>query len=843
MVTRREFFLAGAAIAAGALTRPAAVAAHDLDVELKPGKAVSPWSGVEYKATPSVCTLCPSRCPILVFTDDGRIAKIQGNPDSERTMGKLCARGQAGVEQLYDPDRVPWPMMRAGKRGEGRWQRISWDVALQELGTRLKQLRDAGTPEKLMLLHGRLSVGTERLVRDVFMTAYGSATVAGPESLGRAARRAAHRLTWGGTEDNWDIGKARFVLNFGSNFLEAHTSHVATARRYGAAMVENGLRMVTFDVRLSNTAARSHEWVPVRPGTDLAVVLAMCQVIMAEGLHAGQGDRFLEFCRATPSTSASVTEKVAALKSHLESYTPEWAETISGVPAAKIREVAATFATRRPACVISHRGASAHWNGVETERAIQMLAAITGNIDNPGGRCRAVTGEWLTPAAPKGAPAPRRLEVLDGAGAAALPLDGVGHHALRMVRSGEAGRPDVLLLLGHNPLFANGEPAETAAVLKDETLLPFTVAVTPFYDETAALADLILPDATYLESWDLEEAAAADQVAEYMIRQPAVEAPLGEARDVKDVICELAAVIGLPIGVDSAEKFVREACKLTPEIKKKARGFNGMKKAGLFRDKKAEPAYAGYATEVPAARLEEDGVVLDEATGVYFNWRLAGAADEAEARAKGYGALPTAARGYVAQRVGEVAVAGFPPDKLAKTGLFELWSGALAALGHTALPSWNAVPAHDKLAEDALVLTVFKVNVQSQGRTQNARYLQEVQHDNRAWLNPVTARERGIGDGDAVRIASDTGEARLVARVTQAVMPGVVAVPAHFGHSEYGRFASGKRAPTGVDDPKLAEARWWRGDGGAINAVIPISADPVAGQQCWMDTVVRVSRA
>jgi len=203
---------------------------------------------------------------------------------------------------------------------------------------------------------------------------------------------------------------------------------------------------------------------------------------------------------------------------------------------------------------------------------------------------------------------------------AALPFDGVGHLALSEAKA-NGGGPAVLMWIGHNAAYANGDAAQTAALLKDETVLPFTVAVTPFYDESAALADLILPDATFLESWDIEDGVSASQVAEFAIRQPAVEAPMGEARDIKDVLGELASLIGIALPVRTGAKFVEEACcKLTPEIKGKARGFNGMKKAGVWSDKNALPAYGAYLAPVEPEQLARPGVLLDPATGVYWDW-------------------------------------------------------------------------------------------------------------------------------------------------------------------------------------------------------------------------------
>ena len=838
MISRRNFFRAGAGLAASLAAAPQ-VRAHEAD--LKPGGVgYSAWSGAQYKGVPTVCTMCVSRCPAIAYLDDNRLAKLEGNPQSIRTGGRLCARGQAAVEQPYDPDRILYPMKRAGARGEGKWQRVSWDVALGELAGLLKGLRDQGTPERFMVQHGWLSAGTQRLLEEVFLPAYGSASLAGPESLGRRARLAAHRLTWGGAPDHWDLENARYILNFGSNFLEAHTNYVALARRFSKNAVDNRAKLVSFDVRLSNTAAKSDEWVPIRPGTDLAVVLAMCNVVMEKGLYKGEGEHFLEYCRVTPKANASLAEKVSALKQHLTDFTPEWAEGISGVRAARIEAIATAFATTRPACVVSHRGASAHHNGVDTERAIQMLAALTGNIDVPGGRAQGVLPRWIAPRVEPGQPA-GRLAILDGpAGAAALPFDGVGHLALSAAKD-KAG-PAVLMWIGHNAAYANGNTAETAALLKDEKALPYTVAVTPFYDETAALADLVLPDTTFLESWDIEAGVSANQVAEYAIRQPALQ-PMGEARDVKDVLCELGALMGIALPVRSGAKYVEEACKLTPEIKAKARGLPGMKKAGVWSDKEAAPVWGAYLAPVVREELGEPGVLLDEATGVYWNWKTAGAASESAARSKGYVATPNAWRGYVAQKVGAATIAGFRPDGINKTGLFEIYSDVLAAKGLAPLPTWSAIPEHKDLGQDKLVLVTFKVNVQSQGRSQNARWLDEIQPDTAAWLNPVTATARGIRDGDSIRIKSELGEIVAPARVTHSIAPGIVALPAHGGHSEYGRFASGKRSPGGVDDVKLDSARWWKTAGVNANAIIPKSADPVSGQQRWMDTVVTVAKA
>ncbi len=845
MVSRRDFLKLGAAAAAGGpMFAGEGALAHETDLTTLGGVDYSHQSGTEREAIPTACAMCASRCAAIGYVENGYVVKMEGNPDSQRTLGVLCAKGQAGINQVYDPDRILQPLKRVGKRGEGKWQKISWDAALGELAGRLTKLRDEGHPEKFMFHHGWISASADKLINKVFLPTYGTATIADNSCLGQSARLTAHELTWGGSYGNWDFDNTRFILNFGSNVLEADINHVALARRLSFALTDRNTKMVTFDVRLSNTAAKSHSWIQIRPGTDAAVILAMCNVVMAEELYRGPGEAFFEFCQVTSNPNASIEGKIEALNDHLAAYTPEWAEEISGVSAELIRDIAVEFATARPACVISSRGASAQYNGVETERAIQMLAAITGNIDNPGGRCLGTSPHWNYPTGPKDKPDPRRLEILDGFEAtAALPIHGVGHQVLRMIKDGRAGRPEVYLWYNYNPVFSNGNIQENLDILMDESLIPYTVAVTPFYDESAALADLILPDATYLEIYDFEDGVSPTQVPEYYIRQPVVE-PLGEARDFKDVCCELAQTMGFPLGFDSAEEFVEKSCKLTPDVKKKAGGFRGMKKRGVWHDRKAKPAYYSYKRIVSAAALHQDGVILDAPTGVYWNWKTAGVSSESDAQGKGYRQTPGAYKGYVGQMIWGSVYEGFKPGRINKSGYFELYSAILEATGRPALPSYTAIPEHQDMKADELVLTNFRVNVQTLSRTQNCMWLNEINIDNSVWISPETAAARGIGEGDRIKIKSRLGEIEAVAKVTENVVPGVIAMSSHGGHWEYGRYASGKKAPYGeADDRPHEELKWWRHDGVHPNWIIDNASEPISGQQRWMDTVVSVRKA
>ncbi len=156
------------------------------------------------------------------------------------------------------------------------------------------------------------------------------------------------------------------------------------------------------------------------------------------------------------------------------------------------------------------------------------------------------------------------------------------------------------------------------------------------------------------------------------------------------------------------------------------------------------------------------------------------------------------------------------------------------------LPTFAAVPEHADLKADELILTTYKVNVQIHSRSANCKWLSEIYHDNPAWINPATAEKLGIKNGTKVVATSAVGEIEVEARVTPAVVPGVLAISHHCGHWEYGRYASGKKSAAGSVEDKHDDLKWWTSNGVHPNWIIPNSPDPVAGQQRWMDTVVKV---
>ncbi len=802
------------------------------------GRDFNPDTGKERKGVPTVCYNCVTRDPKIAFVEDGRVVKIEGQPNSIRSLGKICSKGQAGINQSYFPDRILYPLKRVGKRGDGKYKRISWDEALTELSSRLKKMRDEGHPERFMYHYGRAK-GSSSSLPKVFMGTYGTKTISGHTSICEGGKWVAQELTWGKHYDNWDFDNTEYVLNFGSSLLEAHTNHIPTSQRLIKAKVERNVPVITFDVRMSNTAAKSTKWEPVNPGTDLAVLLAINNVIMQEDLYDRESFTFI---RATENVNASTDEKIAALKKHLAQYTPQWAEIISGVPAKNITKYAREFAKAKAATIISYRGLVAHYNGTDGERAAQMLAMITGNIDSPGGRCQAVAAGWKSPKGPKIKPEAKGLKIINGKDSA-FPNHGECQSVLKMIKDGSHGRPEVYWWYCYNPVYVNGECQENIDVLSDEKMIPFTVTSNIVYDEASRLADLILPDTAYLERWDWDAHVSPTQIPEWELRQPAIE-PLGECRNFNDILCDTAARMGMPLGFKNMEEFVSKSCEMTPIIKDlPGGGFEYMKKHGVYHEPDAKPAYYRFKKVVEEADLNKEGVIFDEATGVYWNWHKSKAKDEADARAKGYAKTSSSYKGYVAQKIGNTVYKGFKPDKVNKTGYFELYSTILEEKGFAPLPSWKAVPEFENLSGNKLKLTTYKVPVQIHSRSTHCKWLTEMFHDNPAWINSKTAASLGVKDGDTLKLSSKNGEISIKAYVNEMIVPGTIAISYHLGRTESGRYASGKKSIFGSDNDPDLKLKWWDTYGVHPNWLISNSPDPISGQMRWMDEVVTVSKA
>ena len=359
---------------------------------------------------------------------------------------------------------------------------------------------------------------------------------------------------------------------------------------------KNGAKMVTFDVRLSNTAGASDEWLAPFPGTDGAIALAMCHTI----LNAGEYDEAF--------INNWTTSNVDELKGHLKESTPEWAEKISGVPAADIRRIALEFAKAAPAATtMCNRGSSAHLNGFYNDRAIHLLNALVGSVGKKGGWCWSPWGgldpQVQTPAMP---PSAKTWNVLEDP--PEFPLANVW----RRMRVGEIiylyllqGRAKLDAYMTYNldsPL-TWPEESLTKDVMCNEELIKFHVCINPFYNETAHYADIVLPWTTYLERWDLDARASYNLRPYVGIRTPMVE-PLGEAKDVREFFPELAKRIGGGMEAwyeDDVESYMEKWAANVPENPKTGKkGLQRLLDEGAWEDTSREPYYEPYLQELSA---------------------------------------------------------------------------------------------------------------------------------------------------------------------------------------------------------------------------------------------------
>ncbi len=480
---------------------------------LEKGKSVSRTTGRMRKSIPSACMMCPASCGILGYLEYGKVVKIGGNPLDPNSRGRLCAKGIAGLNHLYNPDRIPFPLRRTGRRGEGRWKQVSWDQAFQEISSRLKALQAEKQTHDLIIRNTWDLASNDMAGR--FASAFGSSTTLQHAILDSPNGAFAIQDISGYSMGIGDVAHSRYILNFGANPYESNSLYVPFIQRLVDARINLGAKLVTFDVRISQTAGKSDEWFPIIPGTDGMVGLAMAHVIANEGLW----DK--EFIERWTNTSPST------LLRHLSIYTPKKAESVSGVRASDIKRLAIEFATTRPSLALGGGGASKHINGTSNQKTILLLNAMVGSLETTGGFFFPHGYQLDLPA-----PHPPKTQRMNPE----------SQNLFARVHGGMQ-RVGVLMTHMDNPVYKGPNLKLISNVLQDESRIPFHVSIDPFLNESNIYADLVLPEATYLERWDLLSPPPLDRVPFISLRQP-ISPPLGQSLSFPDILIELARRIG-----------------------------------------------------------------------------------------------------------------------------------------------------------------------------------------------------------------------------------------------------------------------------------------------------------
>lgn len=480
------------------------------------------------------CLNCSTRCAIQVRVVNGKAVKIIGNPLSRVSEGEICPRGHIGLQVLYDPIRVSGPLKRAnptkGKGIDPDWHPISWDQALSEISARLKALRGEAQPHKLLLLHGLNTISDEDIIYR-FAEAYGSSNVISEDTLENEAERFGRWLADGNySHVAYDLGQTSYILAFGASIIESEKPLARNLRMWGKIRRErpNRAKVVVIDPRYSVTAAKADQWLPINPGSDGALAMAIANVIISEGLYDS------EFIRDWTDGFDEYKELA------LNYYSPEEVAAITGIDADITREIAREFAQTKPAIAWIGRGVAGWPNGSYNSYAIFCLNALVGSIDTPGG--------VIYQEAPKYKDMPELVEDDVAREGRAKPRLDFNKRGLFL------GAAAVTNQVADSILHDDPYPVEVAIGFNsnlnmsapgawrwDEALkkVPYYLHIAPFISEMAEYADIILPSPTFLEEWGYDHSPPGSGFAEVKIKQPIVE-PRHDTKGITDIIFEIA---------------------------------------------------------------------------------------------------------------------------------------------------------------------------------------------------------------------------------------------------------------------------------------------------------------
>ena len=647
--------------------------------------------GIDYWKA-SACSMCDAGCGIIVRTREHKASKIEGNPLHPINRGALCARGQAGLQLLYNPDRIRGPMRRTGERvpnvkerGQARFEEISWDEAIKTLADKLREIkaRPVGATDKeskpgdrVVFLSGD-RLGVSDLATEHFMSACGSSSYLRLDSP-------SDRWSSAGAGEQglpiYDIANASYLLSFGARFLETWHSPVMYSLAYGEFRRSSGRargRFVHVEPRMSLTAANADEWLPAVAGSEYVVALAMAQVIIREGLVKNQ-------------ISYDFDGKP------VDAYAPEQVAAQTDIPAEKIIRIAREFAASARPLAIGVGGAAT--------KAVGFLNNLVGNTNKPGGVLRTAT---------------RHIDPFER-------LRPASRVTWRPMLENLITGPHISALLIHN-----ANPVYVAPALLDTIAqLSFICSFSSFMDDTTSMADLILPDHSYLESWDLKAThAGVDDVA-FTLTRPVV-GPEFNTRQTADVLIALARELGdtgaQPPAFQSAEQAVRQAAT---ELQKSAGSTPAETEEDFWKLFSERGVWVGKPKQPNQEREPEPAVQLN--TGVPAG--------------QGISESPDANK-----------------EEYAYT-LIAYEHAALGFGGEANLPRLQELP-------DAMTSVMWGSWVE---------------------INPKTADALGIKDGDTVEVATPHGSLRAPAVIYPAIRPDTIAMPYGQGHIDYGRYASSR---------------------------------------------------
>ncbi|MEW5982124.1 MAG: molybdopterin-dependent oxidoreductase [Acidobacteriota bacterium] len=777
MATSRRNFIVGAAGAGigfglGAFSHQFPLASPHFGPDWEPG---------EETFVPSTCLLCPAHCGIRARLMDGRPTRIDGNPLHPVSQGGLCPKGRAGIQLLYHPGRLKGPMQRVGPPGSEEFEPISWDQALDRIAAALRAARPrAGGAPVEWIVGGTTGVMGELIAG--FSRAQGASSLTVDDYRDGAADVLG--LCQGiASPPAYDLAAADLVLSFGAALSEAWWAQpLAAGARVGEA--GHSPRWVQADTRLSRSAVAADEWVPVKPGSYGTLALGLAYVIVKEGLYdpnalarqvSGWEDWTDEAGTLQPGFRALV----------LRHGRPDEVSARAGVPIARLTALAKSFGSARAAVAVWDQAVAWRTGGLADALAIHALNILTNRLNRPG-------GILVQPPLPT---LPGPLEHWPGAveDLAKAPLTSNTWPA-----DAEAGQSpaDVLFLYYADPV---ASAPDSVVVTQALARVPLVVSFSPFFDESARYASLLMPDHTYLERWQDGCAPPAVPFPVWGVTQP-VARPLLDTRASGDVLLDLARRLGgdfAPLARwASVEDLVRSrGLALAAE----GRGSAFVER---FRQRELREL-EGRGWWLPHGQSTEAYWETILGSGGWFDpiYDYHDGSSRSQYRDGRVWIFPAEARKRLRQSGGQLA------------------GGFLPAAGTSGTPAAEEFP---------LLLVPFRVMTLASGSTPLMPWLLEhlgvLNGDGwETWIdvNPETAREHGLRSGQRVRVESVHGGFEATVRLFSGAQPGVVNVP-------YGLHAR-------VDG-------WGEARGANPLAAIGRRVDSVSGMPDWYSTRVRLVR-
>jgi len=842
-----------------------------------------------YQLVPTTCFNCESACGLLAYVDQdsAQVRKFEGNPEHPGSRGRNCAKGPATINQITDPDRILYPLKRSGARGEGKWQRVSWDEALDDLAGRIKKALDEKRHNEIMYHVGRPGEDgfTERILASWGVDGHNSHT-----NICSSGARAGYQFWAGIDRPSPDHANAKVILLISSHletghYFNPHAQRIIEAKHRGA-------RIIVLDPRLSNTATHADFWLPTVPGSEAAVMLSIASYLIKKRYYHRDYVRrwwnWQEYLATEhPDLEPTFESFERLLEALYESYTFEYAAKESGIDAKVLEQVAHTVSTAgtRLATHNWRSASSGNEGGWQVARCLFLLNALMGAVATEGGTSLNAWNKFV----PRPMRLPKHPEVWNGISwPEEFPLSQNEMSFLlpHLMRQGSE-KIDVYFTRVYNPVWTNPDGFSWIELLTDEEKIGLHVAMTPTWNESAYFADYILPMGHSSERHDIHSYETHD--AQWIgFRQPVLRAarersgkPVSDTREVNPgevweenefwlelswridpegelgirSFVESAKKPGERLGVDEFYSYIFE--NSVPGLPQKAEeeGLTPlayMRRYGAFEvTKKVGPV---YEEEISSDEIED--LAEDRYGRVYSRSPKPDSPNvvptgDPEADAEG--------RRPVGVRIDGTVRRGFPTP----SGRLEFYSSTLAQWGwpELALPTYMKSHVHpQEMAEDERVLiSTFRLPVHIHTRSANAKWLDEIAHTNPLWIHPSEARGLGVETGDLLRVETEIGYFVVKAWVTEGIRPGVVACSHHMGRWRLAGHGGSQRqltatakldtqgsawrltreagaAPFGSSDPDTSRI-WWTDVGVHQNLTFPVHPDPISGMHCWHQAV------